>query len=117
MNLIPADRGSPLWFARFAACSQFDRIPGVISPRQVLPHCLAAAGLALLLFAPAASARKSRPQSPPATTRQAIAVPPLVYADNAGGLKQLATDILKAQEKGDSARAQHNHRRHLQLNP
>jgi hypothetical protein len=30
----------------------------------------------------------------------------LAYADNAGGLKQLATDILKAQEKGDSARTQ-----------
>ena len=78
----------------------------MLSPRQVLPHRLAAAGLALLLFAPAAGARKTRRQSPPATTRPATDVPPLAYADNAGGLKQLATDILKAQEKGDPARAQ-----------
>src|SRR5262245_36768226 len=105
MNLIPADRSSPLWFARFAL-RQFDRIPGVISRRQVVAHCLAAAVLAFVLFAPAAGARNSRPQSPPAPTRQATANPPLPYAENAGGLKQLATDILKAQEKGDSARAQ-----------
>jgi len=106
IDLNPAERRSPLAFARFAARSQFDRIPGVISPRQVLPHCLAAAGLALLVFAPAAGARKSGRQSRPATTREATAVPPLTFADNAGGLKQLATDILKAQEKGDPARAQ-----------
>jgi len=65
MNPIPAGRGSPLFFA---ACSQFDKIPGVISPRQVVPHCLGSAALTLLLFAPAADARKSRRQSPPATT-------------------------------------------------
>ena len=40
------------------------------------------------------------------SAQSTIVAPALNYADNVGGLKQLAADIHKAQQKADSARAQ-----------
>ena len=78
----------------------------MISPRHALLACLAVPVLANLLVVPSAGARKSAQQSDSKPAQQTAAALVLTYADNAGGLKQLATDILKAQEKSDSARAQ-----------
>lgn len=78
--------------------------------RKLISHSFVLLTIALVLGAarlPSQSNPQVQSQESPPAVAQAPALPPVTvsYPDNERGLKQLVTDVLKAQEKGDSVRA------------